>query len=77
VIKDSARWHGVSDEDMEHARRHWLLVHDLIDEEDRHVSMYVGPDTAGHWLEVGVNDAGDIIHAMPARTKFLPRKTRR
>jgi hypothetical protein len=36
--------------------------------------MMVGPDQAGHLLEVGVLAADDndyVIHAMPARPKYL------
>ena len=67
----------MADDDIEHVRRHWLLVHDLFDDKGRHVAMYVDPGTTGRLLEIGVNDAGDAIHAMPARPKFLPRKHRR
>jgi hypothetical protein len=38
------------------------------------VTMFIGPDTAGRPLEVGVvvDDEGTaIIHTMPARPKFL------
>jgi len=36
--------------------------------------MFVGADTSGNLLEVGVIDSVDgpiIIHAMPARPKYL------
>lgn len=36
--------------------------------------MFVGADTAARLLEIGVVDASDgpiIIHAMPARPKYL------
>jgi hypothetical protein len=41
---------------------------------DEGVVMYVGPDRAGNLLEVGVVDWHDtlaIVHAMPARPRFL------
>lgn len=70
-IKDSARKHGVSDEDMLHAMHHhaWRVP------QDDGIWMYIGPNRSGHLiLEVAVasDEQGDrIIHAMPARSKFL------
>jgi len=72
MIKDSARRHGVADEDMEHALRLWLVFHDLSDPEGKPFLLYVGPDTAGRLIEVGINAQGDIVHAMPARKQYLP-----
>ena len=42
--------------------------------DDDAVTMYIGPGLTGQQLEIGVvvDDEGEaIIHAMPARTKFL------
>jgi hypothetical protein len=73
IIADSARQHGVEDEDMLHAYRNPITVWPL----DEGLTMFVGPDRAVRLLEVGVVD-GDlgpvIVHAMPARPKFLPRR---
>lgn len=73
-ITVSARKHGVSEEDMRHALRH----HQQAFSEDEHgFKMYVGPSTTGELLEIGVATRGEdaqIVHAMPARPKFLPRR---
>jgi hypothetical protein len=57
---------------MAHAVRNarWVLPHPSRDD----VLMFIGPDYAGQWLEVGVVDTEDgplAIHAMPAREKYL------
>lgn len=69
VILASARKHQVSDDDMLHAYRNPIRVFDLGD-----LDMLIGPDTAARLLEIGVSDAEGIefiVHAMPARPKFL------
>ena len=70
-VEPSARKHSVDDEDMTHAlRHHWrALVTD-----DPTVTMFIGPSRSGDPLEIGVVDDNDgmaVIHAMPARPKFL------
>jgi hypothetical protein len=69
VILESARKHGILDDDMLHAYRHPIRVFDLDD-----LTMLVGPDQAARLIEIGVG-RGDgiefIVHAMPAREKFL------
>jgi hypothetical protein len=69
VVLASARKHGVPDADMLHAYRHPIRVFDLGG-----LTMLVGADDSGRMLEVGVA-VGDgvefIVHAMPAREKFL------
>jgi hypothetical protein len=70
LIAASARKHGVHDDDMIHAFNHPMFVDDL----DDGFVMFVGADTAGNLLEVGVIDSTDgpiIAHAMPARPKYL------
>jgi len=56
---------------MFHAvRHHWRAF--VTD--DPSVTMFIGPSMAGEPLEVGVveDDEGvAVIHAMPARAKFL------
>lgn len=69
-IADSARKHGVRDEDMQHAIRYPLRVvpgagRDLV----------IGADRSGRLLEVVVLDDDPdeepvVIHAMPLRPKF-------
>ncbi len=71
-VEPSARKHGVNDDDdMFHAvRHHWRAF--VTD--DPTVTMFIGPSMAGEPLEVGVveDDEGmAVIHAMPARAKFL------
>ena len=70
-IEPSARKHGVADDDMLHAfRRHWKAY----ETDDPDVTMFIGPARSGEPLEVGVvvdDDGAAVIHAMPARAKFL------
>lgn len=70
-IEASARKHDVSDDDMLHAlRHHWRA----FDTDDPSVTMFIGPAMNAEPLEVGVvtdDDGVAIIHAMPARRKFL------
>ena len=71
TITDSARKHGIPDDDVLHAFRQWLRSFDLEDG----VTMLVGPDRAGRLIEiafvVSAQDDVVIIHAMPARPNFL------
>lgn len=71
-ITRSARKHGISDADMLHTVRHHILRWP----QQEGIWMHIGTDRTGRvWLEVAVvSDArGDrIIHAMPARARFLP-----
>lgn len=65
----SARKHGISDKDMLHVYRNPIRVFQVDD-----LVMLIGGDEAGRMLEVGVVAAEGIefiIHAMPAREKFL------
>ena len=70
-IEASARKHGVSDDDMEHAlRHHWRA----FETDDPDVTIFIGPSTDAEPLEVGVVsdiESVAIIHAMSARAKFL------
>ena len=70
-IEASARKHGVLDDDMLHAfRHHWRA----FETDDPDVTMFIGPSMTSAPLEVGVvvdDDGVAIIHAMPARKKFL------
>ncbi len=70
LIAPSARTHGIPDSDMIHAFNHPIFV----DELDDGFTMFVGADTAANLLEIGVVDTSDgpiIVHAMPARPKYL------
>ena len=69
VILDSARKHGVADEDILHAYRNPIRV--LMPDD---LTMFIGPDRSARLLEIGVASAEGvefIVHAMPARNKFL------
>lgn len=70
IIADSARKHGVADDDMLHAYDNPVRVFELEEE----FTLIIGPSRAAALLELGVVD-GDlapvIVHAMPARAKFL------
>ena len=69
VILDSARKHGIVDEDILHAYQHPIRVLRLDD-----LTMLIGPDRAARLLEVGLSNGEGvefIVHAMPARPKFI------
>ena len=69
-IAESARKHGIADEDMLHALRNVIRI-----AENDEFTMVIGPARDGQLLEVGVLDAsGDdpvVIHAKPVRPDFL------
>jgi len=69
VILESARKHGVFDEDIVHAYQHPIRVLGLDD-----LTMLIGADRSGRLLEVGLSTGEGIdfiVHAMPARPKFI------
>jgi hypothetical protein len=79
-IHQSARKHGITDDDIEHAIAHPLVVANLDDETTPARTLVLGPTTAGNLLEVIVlhfDDGRDMaIHAMPMRNRYrgmLPR----
>jgi hypothetical protein len=69
-IYDSARKHGVSDDDIEHAVANALVSA----EDDEGKVLYLGPDRAGNLLEVVSveRETGDeiVIHAMAMRRMY-------
>jgi hypothetical protein len=68
---DSARRHGVNDEDIPDAHRNPVRIIDLPDD---NLTMLIGPDRAARLLEIGVSSVDGIefvIHAMPAGDKYL------
>lgn len=71
-VHDSARKHGVADEDIQHAIDHALAIEDAGEDPDRW--LVIGPDRAGNLLEVVVLITVEatqlVIHAMPLRPKF-------
>ncbi|NNF53053.1 MAG: hypothetical protein HKN03_01290 [Acidimicrobiales bacterium] len=70
-IEASARKHGVSEDDMMHAiRNHWRA----FETDDPAITMFIGPSLDASPLEIGVvtdEEGSAVIHAMPARNKFL------
>lgn len=70
VIAPSARKHGVSDRDIEHAFAHPVRAFDL----DDGFTMLIGAGLSGALAEVGVVESHDVpvvVHAMAARVKVL------
>ena len=70
IIAESARKHGVSDEDMLHAYENPISIFEL----DDGLTMVIGANHAAIIFEIGVVDgieAPVIVHAMRARDKFL------
>lgn len=71
IILDVAHRHGVSDDSILHALR-YPIRHFVQDDA---MTMFIGPDTTGTLLEVGVIEWHGVIavaHAMsPARSKYL------
>jgi len=69
VVLASARRHGIPDEDMPHAYRNPIRVFHLDD-----LTMLVGAGESAGLVEVGVAHAEGmdfLVHAMPARPRFL------
>ncbi len=73
-INESARKHGVSDEDILHAVDQMLAECEVGDDDPPRRWLVLGPNRTGLMLEliVLVFDDGDemVIHAMPMRTKY-------
>ena len=73
-IAETARKHGVRDDDILHAVRMAIAEWKLEDG----LTMLVGPARDGGLLEVGVlgidGDDPVIIHAMRARPRYLPQR---
>ena len=70
IIADSARKHGVTDQDILHAYRHPIRVFEL----DEGFTMVIGANQAAIIFEIGLVDGVEapvIVHAMRAREKFL------
>jgi hypothetical protein len=71
-IHESARRHGVADQDILHAIDHALAIEDAGEDPDRW--LIIGPDTAANLLEVVVMITAEgnqiAIHAMPMRDKY-------
>jgi len=73
MILPSARRHKIADADIRHAWRNPVGAWEL----EEGLTMLIGPDRAARMLEVGIADSEEgplIVHAMPARAKFLNRR---
>jgi hypothetical protein len=69
VIAVSARRLGVADEDMVHALRNPIRIHELDG-----LDLVIGPSRSAQLLEIGVvvrDRTTVIVHAMAARGRFL------
>jgi len=71
-IHESARKHGVADQDIVHAIDNALALEDAGEDPDRW--LLIGPDTGGNLLEVVVMITAEgtqlAIHAMPMRPQY-------
>ncbi|MEE3066546.1 MAG: hypothetical protein VYA67_21830 [Actinomycetota bacterium] len=70
-IRDSARKHGIADEDILHAWRNQLR-YELLEYNDELQYLAIGPSRTGTLLEliIPTDDPQRIIHADKLRTKF-------
>jgi hypothetical protein len=71
-ILPSARKHGVSDDDITHAINNAIAA--ITRHEQPEFTMLIGPTINADLLEIGVVETDDqdyVIHAMPARDKYL------
>lgn len=73
-IQESARKHGIGDDDIVHAVEHALAVYDIGDDDEPIRSLHLGPDRAGNLLEIVVLELDDgrwlVIHAMRMRRRY-------
>jgi hypothetical protein len=71
-VHQSARKHGLSDPDIEHAVRHAMSIDDQEDD----LRLYLGPARNGELIEVVVVARPArfevAIHAMKMRPKYRP-----
>lgn len=74
AVRDSARKHGVADDDMCHAIAHSMVVL-VVDRGPRGRAIHLGASPSGRLLEVVTVDEGEgtllIIHAMAMRPTFM------
>ncbi len=71
-ILPSALKHGISDDDIRHGFNNAVAAITTPDQPD--FTMVLGADLNGQLLEIGVLASDDndyVIHAMPARTKYV------
>lgn len=70
-IEDSARKHGVEDDDMLHAWRN-MIRYEVLEYEGDEQMLVIGPDRTGALLEliIPTDEPQRIIHADELRPKF-------
>ena len=72
IVVDSARKHGISDQDVEYVYE--FPLNSIVSQEEPVIVMLFGFDTIGRGLEVAyiTNDAGEdiVIHAMKIRPGY-------
>jgi hypothetical protein len=72
IIIESARKHGISDQDIEYVYK--LPLNSIVSQEKPIIVMLFGFDTIGRGLEIAyvTNDAGEdiVIHAMKIRPGY-------
>ena len=80
-IRESARKHGIADEDVRHAVDHALARDELDPDEGERRTLCIGPDRAANLLEIVVvtfEDGEELaVHAMKMRSAYrrlLPRE---
>ena len=72
IIAPSARKHGITDSDIRHAYNNPIRLFEL----DEGLTMIIGSSADGGLHEIGIiegDTANVVVHAMPARNKFLRR----
>ncbi len=70
-IAPSARKHGITDEDIRHALKHYWMIRNT---DNPAITIYIGPSKSVQLLEIIIVDDSDglaVIHAMLARSKYL------
>lgn len=71
-IRPSAGKHGISDDDIRHAIDNAIAA--ITRPEQPGFTMLIGPTASARLLEIGIVETDDqdyVIHAMPARDKYL------
>ena len=73
-IRESARKHGVADDDIRHAVEHPTAREELDAPGDEQRVLWLGPDRAGNLLEIIVvvfEDGAELaVHAMKMRPMY-------
>jgi hypothetical protein len=69
-IHESARKHGIADEDIDHATKHAMAIYDQDDD----TRLYLGPSRTAELLEIVTivrDDSSELaIHAMKMRAGY-------